>query len=101
MAANCPLKSPPSIYANVGKEINKGSRHVGLEFYDLLIEARIENWPSGGNERNEDVRQLHDAFWIGDRPPGMAPETLESGMPWCSPGQAGNIREPTASVWLR
>ena len=29
-------------YANVGKQIKEG-RHVGLDFYDLLIEALIEN----------------------------------------------------------
>ena len=28
-------------YANVGKQIKEG-RHVGLDFYDLLIEALIE-----------------------------------------------------------
>jgi hypothetical protein len=31
-------KSPPDVYANVGKQ-NKEGRHVGLDFYDLLIEA--------------------------------------------------------------
>ena len=33
-------KSPPDVYANVGKQIKEG-RHVGLDFYDLLIEALI------------------------------------------------------------
>jgi len=31
-------KSPSNVYANVGKQI-EGGRHVGLDFYDLLIEA--------------------------------------------------------------
>jgi hypothetical protein len=31
-------KSPLDVYANVGKQIKEG-RHVGLDFYDLLIEA--------------------------------------------------------------
>jgi hypothetical protein len=31
-------KSPADVYANVGKQIKEG-RHVGLDFYDLLIEA--------------------------------------------------------------
>jgi hypothetical protein len=30
--------SPTDVYANVGKQIKEG-RHVGLDFYDLLIEA--------------------------------------------------------------
>jgi hypothetical protein len=36
-------------YANVGKQIKEG-RHVGLDFYDLLIEALIE-----GFECNRDI----------------------------------------------
>ena len=31
----------PLHYANVGKQIKEG-RHVGFDFYDLLIEALIE-----------------------------------------------------------
>ena len=31
----------PLHYANVGKQIKEG-RHVGLDFYDLLIEALID-----------------------------------------------------------
>jgi hypothetical protein len=33
-------KSPSNLDANVGKQIEEG-RHVGLDFYDLLIEALI------------------------------------------------------------
>jgi hypothetical protein len=36
-------KSPSDVYANVGKQIKEG-RHVGLDFYDLLIEALIEGF---------------------------------------------------------
>ena len=43
-----PRKSPSDVYANVGKQIKEG-RHVGLDFYDLLIEALIDKTgrPSG------------------------------------------------------
>jgi hypothetical protein len=36
-----PQVSPSDVYANVGKQIKEG-RHVGLDFYDLLIEALID-----------------------------------------------------------
>ena len=36
-----PSKSPSDVYANVGKQITEG-RHVGLDFYDLLIEVLID-----------------------------------------------------------
>ena len=35
-------------YANVGKQIKEG-RHVGLDFYDLLIEALIEGFECNGD----------------------------------------------------
>ena len=39
---------PPEVYA-ARKKIIKDGRHVGLDFYDLLIEALIENWPTRVN----------------------------------------------------
>ena len=33
-------KSPSDVYANVGKQIKEG-RHVGLDFYDLLLERSL------------------------------------------------------------
>jgi hypothetical protein len=38
---------------NVGKQIKEG-RHVGLDFYDLLIEALSENWPTGSVSGKDD-----------------------------------------------
>jgi hypothetical protein len=46
------------------KAINKEGRHVGLDFYDLLIEAitQVENWPMRVNECDRDF-----AITIGSR----------------------------------
>ena len=43
-ALDSPRKSPPDVYANVEKQTKEG-RHVGLDFYDLLIEALIDARP--------------------------------------------------------
>jgi hypothetical protein len=37
------LEKERNHYTNVGKQIKEG-RHVGLDFYDLLIEALIEGF---------------------------------------------------------
>jgi hypothetical protein len=42
-ALDTPRKSPSDVYANLEKQIKEG-RHVGLDFYDLLIEALIEGF---------------------------------------------------------
>jgi hypothetical protein len=38
-------RHPPEGYAD-GKQINKEGRHVGLDFYDLLIEGDYTNNPT-------------------------------------------------------
>ena len=43
-ALDSPRKSPPDVYANVEKQTKEG-RHVGLDFYGLLIEALIDARP--------------------------------------------------------
>ena len=44
-------------YANVGKQIKEG-RHVGLDFYDLLIEALIEGFECNGDISPTERHQL-------------------------------------------
>jgi len=44
-AETTPLRN--DVYANVGKQIKEG-RHVGLDFYDLLIEGHYTQNPGSG-----------------------------------------------------
>ncbi len=58
-----------------GKQLTKEGRHVGLDFYDLLIEALIHPWPLTGVADPEGIWPRHDE--IRYRQVGWAPVNFQ------------------------
>src|SRR6266478_8962504 len=74
-----------------GKQLTKEGRHVGLDFYDLLIEALIHPWaltgvadPEGIWPRHDEIRYRQVGWAPGQLPNSLSPARRGSGCVICS-----------------